>query len=507
MVSFLFLFQSLSGLKNVCAADKPAAEFPAMNKGDSYEYLLGGKRVFAKVVRVNDDGTFVMVIKGGKRRKGKKLYFDRNFLITDKDGNIRSHKIRVFKHLRMEFPLYQGKSWIQNFSGMGGKGPVNITARYRVDKYKKIRIKAGVLDAFRISVDLHIHEYPEKSKFGYIWYAPEAKMIVKSSYTYSDDVELARYDVSQDDMMLSQRSVDKKASGTETKKVKPEESHPEKKTESKKAVVYKEADIMKNIPGASVQNRDAIAVVIGNSEYMKTGTVNYAINDAEAIRKYLIRTLGYKDGNIFFLKNALKSDFEIHFGVKGNHQGKLFNAVKEGKSDVFIYYSGHGAPGLKDRKGYFVPVEADPQYVEFGGYSLDVFYENISKLSARSLTIVLDSCFSGATIFKNISPIVLEVSNPVVSLKNGVVITSSKGAQVSSWYNEKEHGMFTYFFLKAIHDKNADFDKDNKLTYNEIYKYVSDKTEGVPYYARRLHNVDQVPTIEGQNVNKVFIQY
>ena len=29
-----------------------------------------------------------------------------------------------------------------------------------------------------------------------------------------------------------------------------------------------------------------------------------------------------------------------------------------------FYYAGHGAPGLKDNKGYFVPVDCDPQYIE-----------------------------------------------------------------------------------------------------------------------------------------------
>lgn len=207
------------------------------------------------------------------------------------------------------------------------------------------------------------------------------------------------------------------------------------------------------------------------------------------------------------MENATKGDFELYFGIKGNHKGKLFNAVKAGKSDVFIFYSGHGAPGLKDKKGYFVPIEADPQYIELGGFSVDVFYENISKIPAKSMTVVLDACFSGADIFENISPMVVKIVNPVIDMPNGVVLSSSKGSQVSSWYNDKEHGMFTYFFLKAIHNKNADYSKDNKLTYSEIYKYIADNDEGVPYFARRIHGVEQTPTIEGQYKEKVLVRY
>lgn len=287
----------------------------------------------------------------------------------------------------------------------------------------------------------------------------------------------------------------------------PDYEEPEAKEGDTELATVPSVDVDIDLPKTSMKNPDAIAVVIGNSNYKMAKNVDYATNDAEVIKRYLVEVLGYSEGNIFYLTDATKGDFEIHFGNSGNHKGKLFNAVKADKSDVFVYYSGHGAPGLKDRKGYFVPVEADPQYMELGGYSTDVFYENLSKIPARSVTVVLDACFSGATIYDNISPMVLEIENPAISIKNGVVLSSSRGTQVSSWYNEKRHGIFTYFFLKAMHNRNADLDGDGTLTFDEVYTYISDKTEGVPYYARRLHGVEQTPTIEGQFKDKVLIKY
>ena len=266
-------------------------------------------------------------------------------------------------------------------------------------------------------------------------------------------------------------------------------------------------DIGQDLPNTKENNRDAIAVVIGNRDYQKAKNVEFAINDAQAIRLYLTEVLGYRNGNILYKENATKGDFELFFGNKETTEGKLYDYVKPGRSDVFVYYSGHGAPGLRDKKGYFMPVEADPNYVELGGYSADVLYKNLSQLPAKSLTVVLDSCFSGAGILKNISPMVVQIENPILNMTNAVVLTSSQGSQVSSWYNEKKHGMFTYFFLKAIHDKNADFNKDNKLSYDEIFRFVSDSADGVPYYARREHSVIQTPTIEGQYMDKTLVQY
>ena len=77
---------------------------------------------------------------------------------------------------------------------------------------------------------------------------------------------------------------------------------------------------------------------------------------------------------------------------------------------------------------------------------------------------------------------------------------------MSSWYDEQQHSLFTYFFLKAIQG-NADVNKDRQLTYKELYDYVADDDQ-VPYAARRLYNGrTQTPTIEGKDLNRVLIKY
>jgi uncharacterized caspase-like protein len=268
------------------------------------------------------------------------------------------------------------------------------------------------------------------------------------------------------------------------------------------------SDVDFQIPQTSLKNPNAIAVIIGNRNYVNVKLVAYAISDAQSMKNYLINVLGFKEGNILFKENATLGDFNTLFGTKENQKGRLANTIKENISDVFVFYAGHGAPGLKDNKGYFVPVECNPNYVENSGYSLDVFYQNLAQLKAKSLTIVLDACFSGANVFDKISPLTIKVIDPVLTMKNAVVITSSSGTEVSTWYDEKQHGMFTYFFLKAIQDKDhSDKNKDGVLTYQELYDYVSDRNEGVPYQAARIHGIEQHPTITGDMKEKAFIKY
>jgi len=282
----------------------------------------------------------------------------------------------------------------------------------------------------------------------------------------------------------------------------------QQKTEIVEQSLNSDVDKFINTCTPVVKNPNAFAVIIGNKSYQFTKSVDFALNDAQSIKNYLINVMGYDPVNIFYLPNATKSTFETYFGSSNNKHGKLYNNIKQNISDVFIFYSGHGAPGLKDNgKGYFVPVDCDPQYVEQGGYPLELFYSSLSELPAKSITVVTDACFSGINILQNISALAKIAPLPSMPSKC-VLLSSSKGEQPSSWYNEKQHGIFTYFFLKAMQDKEkCDANQDGIITYTELFNYLSNTTEGVPYFARSINGVEQNPTLMGITEEKIFIKY
>jgi tetratricopeptide (TPR) repeat protein len=275
-------------------------------------------------------------------------------------------------------------------------------------------------------------------------------------------------------------------------------------TNSKSSVSAHSNEVMRNLPKTKMKNPDAVAIVIGNSNYQNISSVDFAANDAANIKRYLVEVLGYSEGNVLLRQNISLGDFQVLFGSE--HQaGKLY-AICKPSSDVFVYYSGHGYPSKSEDLGYFVPVEADLNYIESSGYSLKTFYKNLSQLKVKSLTVVLDACFSGAGLMKNVSGM-KPVPTGIGSLSWAVSMCSSSGAQFSSWHPEKQQGLFTYFFLKAIHNRNADSNSDGKLTFEEIFNFVSDKTRGVPSWARSLHNLEQSPQMDGGNTKGVLVVF
>ena len=273
-----------------------------------------------------------------------------------------------------------------------------------------------------------------------------------------------------------------------------------------------EIDVRKDIPETPAKNPNAVAVVIGNKDYTNPSVpdVAYADKDALIVKQYLINTLGYSEENIHYHVNATKGVFEEVFGNEATHKGRLFDYVEaDGSSDVFIYYSGHGAPDIESKQPYLVPTDANPSTVKVGGYALKQLYLNLNKVPYRSATVVIDSCFSGKSASGELIPGVKGYGIPQVEIsllprEKSVIFTATNEHQVANGYSDKQHSLFTYFFLKALRGE-ADESGDNQLTVNEISAYID---KHVPRISRRVHGSsrEQTPQVIG-NKKLVIVNY
>lgn len=243
-------------------------------------------------------------------------------------------------------------------------------------------------------------------------------------------------------------------------------------------------------PESNVKPKDhAYAVIVGVEDYRDLPKVDYAKRDAEMVRTYLTKALGYREQNIVMLLNdrVTKSDLEARFE---KWLPKQVGGNKE--AEVFVYYGGHGAPDPNTNQAFLVPYNGDPAYLETSAYPLNRLYEVLGKLPAKSITVVMDSCFSGAggrsVIQKGARPMLIKVENPLLAAQNMVVLSAAAGNQISNALPEKRHGLFTYYFLKGLQGE-ADANKDGGVDVAELYEYMKPKVETE---ARRM-NAEQSP--------------
>jgi tol-pal system protein YbgF len=234
---------------------------------------------------------------------------------------------------------------------------------------------------------------------------------------------------------------------------------------------------------AAPLNKDAVAVIIGNKDYKsRIPTVDFAHNDADAFKAFVIDVLGFDPENIIDLRDASKAQLETAFGNRETHEGKLWRYISpKGKSDVVVFYSGHGVPGLKDKRGYILPVDADAETPEINGFPVDTLLANLGKLKTKSMTVFLDACFSGDSqggrLVRSTSGITISPKLPSSS-SSMTIITAAQGDQVASWDLKAKHGMFTKHLLDALRggaDKASYGNGDKKVSLGEVREYLDDR--------------------------------
>ena len=128
-----------------------------------------------------------------------------------------------------------------------------------------------------------------------------------------------------------------------------------------------------------------------------------------------------------------------------------------------------------------MPSDSDPSKIKLTGYPVGLMKRNLAKLPTDDITVVIDACFSGQSnkgdfLIKGISPAMLKLKDPEV-IRGVSVFSAATKNQVSSWYNDARHGVFTYYFLAGIQGF-ADKDENGKVTYGEMDEYLQENIPG-----------------------------
>lgn len=239
---------------------------------------------------------------------------------------------------------------------------------------------------------------------------------------------------------------------------------------------------------------DDFALVIGIEEYQSLPRADYAVRDAQAVRRHLA-ALGVPERNIVSLEGAAATGGKL----KSYLEQWLPRNVKP-DSTVFVYYSGHGAPEPAFGDAYLVPWDGDPMFLATTALPLKQFYADLAKLKAKRVVVALDACFSGAggrsVLAKGARPLVVKVDDAVPASDRLTVLAAASGSEITGSLDGQAHGLFTYYFLKGLSGdaKNA----AGTVTPKSLYEYLKPRVQD----EARRQNREQTPTFFGASADQ-----
>ena len=218
-------------------------------------------------------------------------------------------------------------------------------------------------------------------------------------------------------------------------------------------------------------NNDAIAIIIGVGQYANTDAdAIYADTDAQVFQDYAVEKLGVPADRVKTLVNDAADERGVLLAV----MRWLIRTAEPGQSDVYIFFAGHGLASDDGEKMFLLPYDGAPELLDKTAILRDELFADIAAANPRSVTVFLDTCYSGTTR----GPDMLIASRPIAirakekSVPEGfTVMTAAAGDQTAKPLEEAKHGMFSYFLMKGM-EGDADANQNNQITAGELHAYV-----------------------------------
>jgi WD40 repeat protein len=244
------------------------------------------------------------------------------------------------------------------------------------------------------------------------------------------------------------------------------------------------------------------AVVIGINDYSKSKNgfkrLPYAVNDAKAVKKFLINSLGFSENKIFSLYNGEATKKRIEQLLAETLPKKVSEDDR-----IVIYFSGHGdQEQLRRGKkfGYLIPFDGNKNSLYPTCISVNQLQYFSEKNPAKQMLFILDSCFSGLAGVVKKGKIPKETRKQVEAFikTEGRQIMTAGGADETTVMSKEwnNHSVYTLYLLKGLRGA-ADYNKDKVISIRELQVYL-DST--VPKEAKQTPQLFNLNNSEGQFV-------
>ena len=217
---------------------------------------------------------------------------------------------------------------------------------------------------------------------------------------------------------------------------------------------------------------EKVALIIGIENYTEAPKANYANLDAKYFFDYARKAFGAKKQNINLLVDEgatiVKTDKALSLWLK--------TKIKTNQSDLIIFFAGHGLASNDGKELYLLPQDGNPDRLQRTALSRTELFQEIINLNPKSVTMFLDTCYSGVSrdekmLLASARPIRIVANEEESIPDNFTIFSASKLDQISSGLKEAKHGIFSYYLMKGLEGK-ADSNKDYKITNGELLAYM-----------------------------------
>ena len=230
---------------------------------------------------------------------------------------------------------------------------------------------------------------------------------------------------------------------------------------------------------------DPIPNKLPNLEYNYGGLYDQLVNNVvkDELYKNVIEVDGKPLGNIQVRCEKLDakvnflfpflSGFTLFMGnilgmpyVAGSIDMELEFLIEDINGDVVKRYNYSDLD--KYTLGFYYGEDARVKEIETC-YSLNRLYKTLAESKAENVTYFLDACFSGAnkegSMLVPARGIAVRPKESIIK-GNSVVFSAASGDETAMTFEDKSHGLFTYFLLKKLQETKGD------VSYGELSDYI-----------------------------------
>jgi len=208
---------------------------------------------------------------------------------------------------------------------------------------------------------------------------------------------------------------------------------------------------------------------------VKWPKLQYAVQDAKAIRESLVNRLGFSNDKVLTLSNgeATRNNILALF------HDKLGHAQLKKDDRVFIFFAGHGATRKLSsgrNLGYIIPVDSDPEQLSVDAIPMTDLQNIAENLNAKHVFFVMDACYSGLGLTRGGGTSAFLREN--VKRIGRQMLTAGGADQLVADGGPNGHSVFTWTLLQALNGK-ADLNGDNLITATELAAYIAPAVSSV----------------------------